>query len=416
MAEAKKIILLTSCFPYYPGEHFLEEEIKYWSSNFSGELIILPTSIEGDPRKIPDNIKVDTSLAKELNIFSRIKIYIQTLFSSIFFKEVFYVLRKFKFSHLKCFWIAFQTTRTILTYYNKLNRYLEINRTENILIYSYWFDTAAYGAALLKKKKLVNKLVARSHGYDVYEARRPYWYMPLKRQFKDDFDIVFAISEQGKNYLKSTYAIDKNRIIVSRLGVEIPEMISHPSNGDDTLVIISISNCIGVKRIDKIVKGISSFAMINESVHITWHHIGAGYQLDNLISIASENFKNLNVTWKFHGELSNKKIKEFLQTHEIDVFINTSDSEGIPVSIMEAMSHEIPAIAPNIGGICELISSDSGLLLKAYPDIDEISEALAQMKHFKNPETRRMAKLHIAKYFNSALNYKKFIEFISQLN
>ncbi|HVZ97323.1 MAG TPA: glycosyltransferase [Chitinophagaceae bacterium] len=414
MGKEKKVILLTSGFPY-AGEHFLEEEIKYWSSNFSGELIILPTIIHDNPRKIPANIKVDTSLARELNIFPRVKICIQAFFSSIFFKEVIYVLRQFKFSHPKCFWIAFQTTRITLGHYHKLKEYIEINRAENFLIYSYWFDTAAYAAALLKKQNLVRNLVTRCHGFDVYENRRPYSYMPLKRQFRDYFDIIFAISEQGKNYLQSTYGINKDKISISRLGVEIPDKISHSSKNYDALAIVSVSNCIKVKRIDRIIKGIGLFSTNNKSVHIIWHHIGGGDQLDNLMLIAAENFENLNITWKFPGEMPNTKVKEFLGSHEIDVIINTSDSEGTPVSIMEAMSYEIPAIAPNIGGISELVNRNNGLLLKAAPDVYDICEALAQMKRFKDPETRKNARLHIVRYFNAEVNYRKFIELLQDL-
>jgi glycosyltransferase involved in cell wall biosynthesis len=416
MSEIKKIILLTSCFPYYPGEQFLEEEIKYWDSEFSGQLTILPINANGSPRKTPTNIKIDLSLSKKLFFFKTIFIRLKTLFSLLFLKETIYLIQKFKWPHPKCFLIAFRTIYTTLEYYYKLKNYIKKNKSSDFLIYSYWFDTAAYAAALLKRKKLVSNLVTRAHGFDVYESRRPYSYMPLKRQFKNDFDLIFAISEKGKSYLQKTYGINNHRIIVSRLGVEIPEKIGSPTDDDNTVTIVSVSNLIEVKRIDKIIKSIGLLAFKNKSLHITWHHIGTGYQLKDLEEISYETFKDSNINWNFHGEFSNKEVKEFFYRNKIDVFINTSDSEGIPVSIMEAMSYAIPAIAPNVGGVSELVNYENGLLLQAKPEVNSIFEALNQIRHFKNSNTRKKSRQHIETCFNSALNYKQFITFLEREN
>jgi glycosyltransferase involved in cell wall biosynthesis len=43
---------------------------------------------------------------------------------------------------------------------------------------------------------------------------------------------------------------------------------------------------------------------------------------------------------------------------QIDVFVNTSIHEGIPMTILEAMSRGIPVVAPHIGGIPEIIEDD----------------------------------------------------------
>ncbi|NCO54621.1 MAG: glycosyltransferase, partial [Bacteroidetes bacterium] len=47
----------------------------------------------------------------------------------------------------------------------------------------------------------------------------------------------------------------------------------------------------------------------------------------------------------------------------VDLFINVSESEGIPVSIMEALSAGIPVIATNVGGTNEIVNNDVGFLI-----------------------------------------------------
>ena len=46
---------------------------------------------------------------------------------------------------------------------------------------------------------------------------------------------------------------------------------------------------------------------------------------------------------------------DYYKNNIIDIFINLSASEGIPVSIMDAISFGIPCIATNVGGTGEIV-------------------------------------------------------------
>jgi glycosyltransferase involved in cell wall biosynthesis len=54
----------------------------------------------------------------------------------------------------------------------------------------------------------------------------------------------------------------------------------------------------------------------------------------------------------------------YYSINTVDLFINVSSSEGVPVSIMEAMSFGIPVIATAVGGTPEIVSEKTGWLIE----------------------------------------------------
>ncbi|MEM0449104.1 MAG: glycosyltransferase, partial [Methanomassiliicoccales archaeon] len=96
---------------------------------------------------------------------------------------------------------------------------------------------------------------------------------------------------------------------------------------------------------------------------------------------------------------------------------NTSLSEGIPVSIMEAHSFGIPAIAPNVGGISEIVNNENGVLMNSNPSATEIAEAIIKIieDNNKNSIMRANAYKNWKKNFDSAINYKQFSCILSNI-
>ena len=60
----------------------------------------------------------------------------------------------------------------------------------------------------------------------------------------------------------------------------------------------------------------------------------------------------------------------------LDVFLLPSLSEGLPVSVIEAMASGLPIIASRVGGIPELITSESSGILINPNNLDELVNAL----------------------------------------
>ena len=69
----------------------------------------------------------------------------------------------------------------------------------------------------------------------------------------------------------------------------------------------------------------------------------------------------------FQGNLDHQLLIKKYENNEVDIVVISSISErvpeGIPVSLMEAMSYEIPVIATDCGGTKELVDGKSGILV-----------------------------------------------------
>lgn len=55
---------------------------------------------------------------------------------------------------------------------------------------------------------------------------------------------------------------------------------------------------------------------------------------------------------------------------DADAFVYTSSSDGMPNIVVEAAAHGLPVIAPDVGGIAELIDASTGWLVSRWSDID----------------------------------------------
>jgi glycosyltransferase involved in cell wall biosynthesis len=69
----------------------------------------------------------------------------------------------------------------------------------------------------------------------------------------------------------------------------------------------------------------------------------------------------------------------------LDVFVLPSLAEGTPNSVIEAMAHGLPVIATEVGGIPDLLSPDSGILI---PHGDATALCLAMRRLSSDPALR----------------------------
>ena len=95
-----------------------------------------------------------------------------------------------------------------------------------------------------------------------------------------------------------------------------------------------------------------------------------------------------------------------------DIFALISESEGLPLSALEAMSAGLPLILSNVGGCSELIY-DNGVLVEN--NIDDIHNGI--IKTIQNIENYSLnSKLLFDRKFNLSKNKVDYISFYKDID
>jgi glycosyltransferase involved in cell wall biosynthesis len=281
---------------------------------------------------------------------------------------------------------------------------------ENTIFYTYWFDSTTMGLALAKSKYPKIRVVSRAHRADLYEDAHIPPYIPFRQMNLERIDKVYAISNQGKNYISDRSRVPGDRIVTSRLGVDDPGFSTSYSR-DGVLRIVSCSFLVPIKRVSLLSLGIRELADIRPDLRIEWNHLGDG-PLKTELEAKARNLFNDSVKYHFYGRLPPGGIIKYYKDHNIDVFINVSKSEGIPVSIMEAQSCGIPVIATAVGGTSEIVNNENGILLNSNPTPIEIADALEKFSHSGEDilAKRKLSKFNWYSKYNAKINYNKFCD------
>lgn len=400
MPKIKTLLLFTNNYPANYGDtSFIEPEAEALSKAYDLVYVVRFSNQANDSNiTMPSNFHLI-----ELGLTNRLNIVFKGLFNKTSIFQTYQLLwqeRQYikKISHLKNLFFA-----TLLGRYfaSKLNPLLQNNQMD-FDAYLFWGMGSGYSLPWLKHKKL-NKVWMRLHGGDLYLDRQN-GYIPFRLNMLNNVDSIVPISLQGANYLQTTYPTYNfnQKIFVNYLG-SLDYGIASTAPKQPHFVIVSCSSIIPLKRIELIYQ---SILLASKTIKIHWHHFGDGVGMSDLKKSINSQPNHENLTINLHGQTPHRQIIEFYQSGHVDLFINLSETEGIPVSIMEAISFNIPAIATDVGGVGEMIhhSFKTGILIPPYLTASDISAHIIQvLDNLLDFKPRQ----HWLSYFNKQNNMQK---------
>lgn len=405
----KRVILLSVGFPFGNHEPFLRGELKYHKQ------LTLASAFIGDERRVKNNMPDDVNITLwhdpspffRGNRTARVLSAAKVIFTPDFWRE----LHSEDIAPIQPHKIL-----TLLSFISKANEIVsfvssEIEKSDykndELIFYSYWMDHLALAAVKLAEK-YNGKAVTRCHGYDVYP--RDGGYVVMQRYLAKKLDRIFPIADDGKKTICSLFQFDNsivNKTTVFRLGTDDcglnPQI---PSNA--VFTIVSCSNVVPLKRVDMIFDAINQI----HEFKIRWIHFGDGPCLDRLRDKVSHSGCIHQI--ELMGRQSNQAVMSFYKKTPIHMLINLSTSEGIPVSMMEALSFGIPCLGTDVGGVHEIIKNDvNGYLIQEDCSVDDVANAIRRVKSLSIEEMQAMrerARIFWKQNYRASKNYTMFAD------
>jgi glycosyltransferase involved in cell wall biosynthesis len=403
----KTLVMITETFPLGNSEtSFLQEEILLLAEKFDS-ITILPRSKNDKPytAQLPENVSVnDCLISTQVSSFKTLYywvlnapfLYLWSLFQGPSIKYL-----KYPHKHLK--FLIHE-----MRYYLLLKKYLK-KETGVVSIYNYWMTSSNVAVSLLRRRKLVACAVSRAHGGDLYDERWKVGTVPYRDFVVNSYDRIYLISNTGLEYLREkSHSREYKKFALSYLGVPSRSMGSMTSKKEgEPSLIVSVATLKGLKRINLIPD-----ILMKLNIPVRWVHFGDG-EMRSEVEARCRDLPE-NISWELAGEVSNEEILQFYQENNVSALLSLSTTEGLPVSMMEAISCGVPIVATDVGGVHEIVNETTGILFNINTDIDII--AILVQKAIAADFDRHKIVDFYKMNFNSGDNYLSFATTLASLN
>ncbi len=407
------LILVTNIYPFTKEEAFIEPEAPFLSEKFD-KVITLAIALDNsvtDSREVPENFDCYNVTPTSKKVSRAISLAGGALNALIPKKDLEPEAKKSIRHRVFYEYFCKRGEREAAMCEAVLSKY-DFSEYDSVTVYSYWFFAAALVAdRIYKKLKPVCKnikFVSRAHGHDVYRNTNILSYLPKREYLLSAVDMLYPCSVNGEQYILADYPEFSHKVQHRYLGTfdgGISEM------NDDCFHIVSCSRMIPLKRIERIA---SALALLkNENVgRLVWTHIGDGETMQSVRAVCNSQLGFMQVN--LIGSITNEAVREFYKTQKVDLLINTSTTEGVPVSMMEALSFSVPVLATDVGGVGEIVRDTyNGFLISEDFTDEELSRKIKDI--ILSPVSDREAMRKNARgfwedNFNAQRNFSSFAE------
>ena len=244
------------------------------------------------------------------------------------------------------------------------------------------------------------------------------WRKKIDLKILKYFDRIISPSESIIKELTDS-GIDKNRIILLRNSIDTDISQKNDSKIDikkefnlphKSLIITYIGRLSPEKGVKYLIDSVNIIKRDIENFRV--FIVGDGKEFFTLKELVKQ--YSLEDMIIFTGYREN--VKDFLEA--TDILVHPSLTEGIPLSILEAMYSKVPVIATSVGGIPEIIKDcENGILIEPE-NKEQIAQAVLRLvkdiklrqKIIKNAFYLVNREFNISKYCNKLGGiYKKVL-------
>lgn len=403
-----KLLMISSSAPFGKGESFVVAETNAIAEK-GNDVLLVPTQIRrGSPNRFSLNENVSL-LAQASFSFVVIGAFIKYVLCHP--KGFFKLLKLVGDRQLKNCMKNYLVLPKGIWLANKLLKQPVDH------IHAHWLTTSATLALLVGRLTGIPWSVTAHRG-DIVANNL------LNKKFEQAKFVRF-ISCSGLDLAKERAELNERKAHVLHIGVNIPQLLTSTEQQSDSSELVEIvcpANLIPVKGHDFLLQAVSQLRHKNK---IKLNLAGDG----ELKSSLQQTVKELGIDEQvcFKGHVPHSKLLEWYQSGNVSLVILPSQDlgdglhEGIPVSLMEAMSFQIPVISTRTGGIPELLQDDSGKTfggLVSPSDIAELADLIDELvqSQDKRKQLGLLGYQRVISVFNQQNSVAQLIDLIQTTN
>lgn len=233
----------------------------------------------------------------------------------------------------------------------------------------YWFY-------FLSKKVFSKKVIYHIHGgkyHLFYKNASPFIRKRIKEMIINS-DVLIVLSHEWKTYFKTTF--HHNNIQVVKNIVDKTDAKTKKISSKRKFVFLGkIGDNKGVFDLLKLLATNPNYYKTKMKLKI-----GGDGEVNRLKKYIKEN--NLADYVEYLGWISGEEKNRLLKNS--DIMILPSYNEGLPISLLEAMSYSMPIIATNVGGIPKILDNYKNGIMIEPGNLDTIKKAITF--YIENPQ------------------------------
>ena len=247
------------------------------------------------------------------------------------------------------------------------------------LIHAHMADSAFLG--WLTARKLNIPLVISHHGHDILLKCnvfcRSVYYVLLNLAARYA-SMNVAVSPSVADRVRKLLHVKKQNILVISNGVRVPDKIlieqkqGSVNKNKQLLTLVSVGRLVPLKGHRQLIHAMSQ--LVNYFPKIRLYIVGGGEMEQELKQLATQEGVDSNII--FTGAVDDVSV--FLK--KADIYVSTSHSEGMPVSILEAMAWQLPVVASDIPGNKSVVKQDETGFLYELNNIDSLVKTVLSVE------------------------------------
>jgi Glycosyltransferase len=294
----------------------------------------------------------------------------------------------------------------------RLHRLYKLHGYPDVIHVGMFSETALLTMFISKKTTIPYTITLHSSDFMMKGGRRLRY---LKKICKESAAII-TISNYNKGYL-TALGVDHEKLHVIKAGINV-ERFQRKTDYKANNTILYVGRLIRVKGLEYLIQALKH--LTNFNIKFKVRIVGEGPMENELKELATK--LNVNDLVEFKGFVPNDKLPSVYEDSQVfvhpSVELPDGRRDGIPVSMMEAMSMELPVVSTYCSGIPELVEDGwNGILVKQRDSL-QLAEAIRYL--LENPsvakEYGRRGREKIVREHNVRRNAEKLLNIFKDVS